>query len=213
MAKVDAPLLSFGSRGTIAKTQVYSSWRGIAYARRWVKPGNPQKAEQTKTRNAFSWASGLWKFAASGFKAPWDAYATGQKFVGRNAFIGQNTKALRDETAITDFVASPGALGGQAITSMVVTDGGAQTVHIVPTLPTPPSGWNPASVVGVAIKAANPQASVDYTSYTDDNSVTPFAVDIVVVAGDYVVFAWPTWTRPDGKIAYGPAISDTVTIA
>ena len=49
MAKVTAPLLSFGGLGTIGKVAVYSKWKGRPYVRQYVIPGNPKTAGQTLT--------------------------------------------------------------------------------------------------------------------------------------------------------------------
>jgi len=56
MPKTTAPLLSFDARGQIAHTQVYSSWRGRPYVRRYSVGTNPNTSDQQLTRNAFTWA-------------------------------------------------------------------------------------------------------------------------------------------------------------
>lgn len=50
MAKLKAPLLSFDARGKLADTIVFSSWKGIAVARQYVVPANPQTTLQLAQR-------------------------------------------------------------------------------------------------------------------------------------------------------------------
>src|SRR5690606_27546113 len=88
MGKTTAPLLSFDASGTLAKTVVYSRWRGISYARRHVIPANPRTIPQQFNRLAFATLREMWKVAPPAAQAPWDAFATGRPFTGMNAFIG-----------------------------------------------------------------------------------------------------------------------------
>jgi hypothetical protein len=50
MAKLKAPLLSFDARGKLADTLVFSSWKGIATARQYVVPANPNTTLQAAQR-------------------------------------------------------------------------------------------------------------------------------------------------------------------
>lgn len=50
MAKLKAPLLSFGASGAIAKTLVFFPWKGLDAVREYVVPSNPQTAAQTTQR-------------------------------------------------------------------------------------------------------------------------------------------------------------------
>ncbi|GAI68425.1 unnamed protein product [marine sediment metagenome] len=50
MAKLKAPLLSFGASGAIAKAVVYFPWKGLNVAREYVIPANPRTALQTTQR-------------------------------------------------------------------------------------------------------------------------------------------------------------------
>lgn len=56
MAKVKAPLFSFGARGQLGETLVYFPWKGIDVVRTYVIPANPQtagqQAQRTKLENA-----------------------------------------------------------------------------------------------------------------------------------------------------------------
>ena len=141
MAKTTGPLLSLDASGTIADTLTFSRWRGIGYARQRVIPANPQSAAQTLTRSAFKWTSDTYRSAPSLLREPWEAFAAGQPFVSRNAYMGQNTEVLRPVTVITSMIFSPGARGGIPPTSIVLTAGVDQlTVDF--TNPAAPTGWS-----------------------------------------------------------------------
>jgi len=212
MSKVTAPLLSFGASGSVAKTQVYSRWKGRAYVRRHVIPANPNSSEQQLTRNAFTWLSGVWKNSPALLTAPWDLYAQGQVLTGRNAFIGQNTAALRPEVLNTTMIFSPGAKGGPAPTSVsAAAAAGAINVTIVP--PTPPTGWSVTQCVAAAIRSQNPQSGVLFSVAANSDATDPYVVNITgLTAGQlYVVGGWVQYAKPDGSVAYSPSLNDTET--
>jgi len=50
LAKLNAPLFSFGASGSIAKALVYFPWKGLNVVRSWVSPANPQTAAQITQR-------------------------------------------------------------------------------------------------------------------------------------------------------------------
>lgn len=54
MAKLKAPLLSFGASGQIAKAIVYFNWKGLNVAREFVVPSNPKTTPQTTQRGYLS---------------------------------------------------------------------------------------------------------------------------------------------------------------
>ncbi len=54
MAKLKAPLLSFGASGAIAKAIVYFPWKGLNVAREYVIPANPKTTLQTTQRGYLS---------------------------------------------------------------------------------------------------------------------------------------------------------------
>ena len=61
MAKTQAPLLSLGARGQIAKTIVASTWKGIKTMRQYVVPANPRTTAQVAHRTLFGTNVALWK--------------------------------------------------------------------------------------------------------------------------------------------------------
>lgn len=213
MAKTTAPLLSFGAAGQIAKTQVYSTWRGIPYVRRHVTPANPRTTDQTSTRNTFAFLQNVFKFAGPLWTATWRAYASGQPFTDRNAFTKQNLSALRGAGDLNDMLASPGNLGGVPMASVV---GSGAAGHLVITATEPassPDGWTLTSVILAAILDQDAETGTDYATMEFEDSAAPYTHDFTPVdAGDYQIFAWAKWTRPDGKFAYSPSINAQRTV-
>lgn len=212
MAKTTAPLLSFGASGTIAKTAVFSTWRGVPYARRHVIPANPNSTGQQATRNVFKTMTEAWKVAGALAVAPWNAFATGRPFVGRNAFIGQNVEVLRAEADMTNFIGSPGARGGLPPNSIALTAGvGEITVDF--TNPTAPTGWAITDAIAIAFPDQDP-ADTFVGPYTEGNDgATPFN-QVVLTGLDTVlhqVRAWLVWSKPDGSVAYSASLADTET--
>ena len=213
MARTTAPLLSFDARGKIADTMVFANWRGVPYVRRFVIPGNPKTTAQVLTRDIFANLEMRWKQGGPLLRAVWDRFATGQKFVGRNAYIGQNIAVLRGDLLMTDYIGSPGAKGGLPPASLVLATVAAGTIEATITAPTPPTGWTLTSGIATALKDQTPELTVSDVVQEGEQLVLPG--DVVLAGLDtvaYVVQAWLKWAKPDGSIAYGVSISDTITV-
>lgn len=211
MAKTTAPLLSFDARGQIAKTQVYASWRGRSYVRRHVIPANPNTADQQLTRNAFTWLQSVYKFMPSLASAPWEAYVTGKPLTARNAYTKFNLPDLRSAVDLTTLVGSPGVLGGIPAATLTVT-GGVATVTVAATAPTDiPTGWTLDGLVAAVIADQDPQSGIDFTMQAAEDLTVAYSIPFTVVAGDYAGLGWLRWTRPDGRKAYSPSVTDIVT--
>ncbi len=213
MAKTTAPLLSFDAAGAIGKTQVYARWKGRSYARRYLVPSNPQSTEQSLTRNAFSFLQAVWKIAPPLVTAPWQLYVRGKVLTDRNAFTKFNLPTLRPATDLSVFAMSPGALGGLPPASMTPV-GTSGTITTAVVAPSPlPQGWTITSAVVAAIRAQDPHSGILYTTYAGEDTTSTYSVALTgLAAGDYEVFAWLKWMRPDGSIAYSPSIQGTVTV-
>lgn len=211
MALTTAPLLGFGASGAIGKTQVYASWKGRKYARRYVIPADPNTTAQQETRGVFTWGSNVWKLAPTLFQDPWNGYAKGKVMTGRNAWQGSAVKNLRTKTDLSDMVFSPGAAGGIAASAMTVTPG-ASSLTVAVTVPTPPTGWTLTEVVAAAILGQDPESGTDYTIVAGSDNSTPYSIDLTgLTAALYNVGVWPVWAKPDGSVAYGPSIVSTGT--
>lgn len=214
MAKVTAPLLSFGASGSIAKSMVFATWKGRAYARRHVTPSNPKTVAQVLTRDVFSNASSIWKLMPTLGVTPWDRFADGQVLTGRNAMMSSFVSQLRGETDLVKMVFSPGAKGGLPPVSMVLTPGvGTMLVDI--TEPALPTGWTIQAAVAGAILNADPSTMTLFETTYDEDVATPFAITLTGLTSAvlYQFGGWLRWTKPDGSTAYGPSLlaQDTPT--
>jgi hypothetical protein len=212
MSKITAPLLSFEAAGQIAKTQVYSRWRGISYVRRYVIPANPDTAEQQKTRSAFAWLQNVWRYAPAVFQEAWTTYSQGQPLTNRNAFGKFNISPLRDAADLSAFVMSPGAKSGPPAASIGLTPGsGSLTVAIG--APSLPSGWTIVEAIAAAIRDQDPNTGTFYTitAGVDTTSTYSIALTGLTASQLYWVGAWFKYMRPDGSFAYGPSIVDSDT--
>ncbi len=213
MAKPTAPLLSFGASGTLAKTMVYSRWKGRPYVRRHVIPANPKSTAQTSTRDAFSSANSIWKIAGPLLIAPWDRFATGQVLTGRNKFMGNYVLENRGLANLQSWNMSPGAKGGTPLVS-AVSAVALLVVTLTVVTPTPPAGWSVQSVVGAMIEDQDPETGILFETFEGDDAAAPF--DTIVLTGAntglHVWGAWIRWTKPDGSIAYSVATMGTETL-
>lgn len=214
MAVLTGPLLSFGASGQIAKTQVYSRWKGRPYARRLVIPANPRSTEQTKTRDTFSWLNAVWKVAPANFIAPWTQFAKGQVLTNRNAWLKKNLALLRDQTDLAGIILSPGAAGGLTVTPSLM--GGSGSITIGLTAPSPlPAGWTIVSGIGVAILDQDAQEDTDYTISAGSDVSDPYSIVLSGLdPGDYIAGGWFVYQRSAlaTDLAYGASIGATVTV-
>jgi len=212
MARVTGPLLSLGGSGAIAKTQVYSSWRGIPYARQYVKPANPNTLGQQSTRTIFSFLNSMWKLAPANIQAPWTANAKGKQFTDRNKFIGDNVKLMREETDIAELVLSPGANGGMVAGGLTPTPAAGQITAVL-TAPDLPAGWTIDNAVLAVTPDVDPTSAQPGAITVMTDAATPYSVIFTTLdAGDWLLSGWFVYTKADGKKAYGPALKAIVTV-
>lgn len=214
MAKLTGPLLSFGASGQIGKTLVTADWKGIKYARQYTVPANPQTTEQTITRDTFAMLQSLWLNSPTLFRAPWTANAVGRPYTDRNKLVAENMPVLRSELDLNNFIASPGALGGPPLTAVAAVAGGLSgEIDATATAPTPPTGWTLTSVTFVAIPDQDPADPFLGPMVAISDASSAYTADFtgLIAGADYQIAAWPVWTRPDAKLAYGPSLIDQAT--
>jgi hypothetical protein len=216
MARLTAPLLSFEGSGQIAKTQVYSKWKGIPYARRYTIPANPRSTGQVQTRTVFSWLNFVWRTAPGDFSAPWQAAVVGRPLIDRNLFIKQNLPLLRTAGTLEGMVMSPGARGG-IVSTITITPGAAQ-LTFAGADPTPlPAGWTVVALVGAAIKEQDPEADTAYEVFTVTDLSSPFSAVMsgLEASTDYAAAGWWVYQRSASltDLAYSAATADIVTTA
>lgn len=214
MAKLTGPLLSFGARGAIGSTLVASSWKGIPYARQYVKPANPQTEAQMRVRKTFALLREMWKVAPTQVLNTWNAFALGRPFTGMNKFVGENVRVLQDQLLMDDFIGSPGAAGGFSpltFTAVAGTDPGE--VDWTMTAPAPPAGWTlvSANVSGFMNQLPSDFFTGPYVAMTD--AVAPYAgtLEGLTAGQDAVISGWLIWQKPDGNLAYSVSTNVVTT--
>lgn len=213
MAKTTAPLLSLGASGTVGGVMTFGSWRGVGYVRQRVTPANPKSTAQVLTRDIFRNMGLRWKQGGPLMRAPWDRYAVGQKFVGRNAYMGDNLQVMRGEADMDLYIGSPGAKGGLPPTSLVLTTVASLGIEAVIVGPTPPTGWTLTSAIASCFIDQTPEATVADVIQEIEDASDPYSCDFTgLTATTYQVQAWLKWAKPDTSIAYGASISDTILV-
>jgi len=212
MAKTTAPLLSMGASGQIGETLVASKWKGRAYMRRYVTPSNPQTAEQTLTRNCFSFLQSVFKVAPPLFVEAWQAYAVGKVMTDRNAFTKFNLPVNRDQADLANFIFSPGALGGLPPASINPVAGN-DIITVGVTAPTTvPTGWTINGAIAACIRDQDPDTGVLFDITAGEDLTSTYSIVLSgLTANLYRVGAWLRWNRPDGQLAYSPAVLGTAT--
>jgi hypothetical protein len=211
MAKTVAPLLSFSAGGQIAKTQVYASWKGRPYVRRYVVPANPNSPAQQETRGAFKFLMNVWKFFPGSATGAWALYANGFRITDRNAFAKANISPLRLATDLTDFTMSPSAASGLIAADMAVVPS-ANTLTVALTPPVLPVGWTITSAFAAAIRDQDPQTGTLYGVVAGFDESAPYSIALagLVDGEDYVVGGWFQYTKPDGSFAYGRSLQEII---
>lgn len=206
MAKITAPLLAFGASGAIAKTQVYATWRGQQYARRWLIPANPRSTEQMKTRNTFTWLNDVWKVSPSDFRLAWTQACKGRALVDRNLWIKENLATLRGNADLTGIILSPGAGGGLS-GDLTVTPGAAQLTLDLAAPATLPPGWTISEAIFAIIADQDPATGTafDIQAATDASSTYQAVFTSLGSATDWWCGAWFKFQKSSlaTDLAYG----------
>jgi hypothetical protein len=213
MSRITAPLLSFGASGAIAKTQVYATWKGRPYVRRYAIPSNPNTTDQQETRNTFAWLNNVWKYMPSGAIGAWQAYGQNNRFTDRNGFIKRNLSDLRTQADLANFLFSPSANGGIAAAGIAATPG-AGSLTLTLTAPTLPSGWTIVKAIAACIRQQDPQSGALYVVTSAEDATSPYtglALTGLTSAQVYVYGGWFQFQKPDTSYAYGEALMGTGT--
>jgi hypothetical protein len=86
--------MSLGASGSVAKTIVFSHWKGRPYVRQHVTPANPRSAAQIGGRSMMSFLSKAWAhyLAGASKQASWAALAKATTISEFNAFTQLNRK-------------------------------------------------------------------------------------------------------------------------
>lgn len=215
MAKLNGPLLSFGATGQIGKAMVTGNWRGISYARQYVIPANPRTTAQQANRTRFALFREMWKLAPSDVRDAFDAFATGRKFLGFNAFVGENNRLCNGQTDLQAMLMSPGARGGLPPKGVIATTG-SNTGEVDVTVTPPdqlPDGWVIVGAYAAAVWDQNPVGIFGGPFVSGSETSAPYDITLTDLgaAESCVAFGWLVYEKPNGALAYSVSISDTAT--
>jgi hypothetical protein len=137
----------------------------------------------------------------------------GQKFVGRNAYLGKNIAATRGEVDMAAYIGSPGAKGGLPPVSLVLATAASLGIEATITAPAAPTDWTLTSGIATALVDQAPEDTVADVVQEGEQVALPGDVLFTgLLAVDYYVQAWLKWEKPDGSVAYGASISDTILV-
>jgi hypothetical protein len=110
-------------------------------------------------------------------------------------------------------VFSSGANGGIAAAALASAVA-AKVITITLTAPVLPDGWTIAQAVGIATLQQDPETYTDARTYEAVDATDAYAPAVTVPAdGTYVIGGWFKYTKSNGGIAYGPALSATAVVA
>ncbi len=89
MARLKGPLFSLDASGSLAKTIVYSQWKGRNYARLHVIPFNPNAPAQVNVRTAMTLLVAQWQAETQPNKDLWDVYGKTLELSGFNGYVSR----------------------------------------------------------------------------------------------------------------------------
>jgi hypothetical protein len=95
MATTKAPLFGLDASGSLAKSIVFSKWKGRTYVRRHAVPANPQSPLQVSMRAMFSFLTKYFKSLSAGDLAAWQLLATESQTTALNQFVKANQERHR----------------------------------------------------------------------------------------------------------------------
>lgn len=93
MARVKGPLFSLEASGSIAKTVVYSQWKGRNYVREHTIPYNPQTAPQVNVRTAMTLLVASWQGEAAPYQLEWETFGKQFNLSGFNSYVSRGMDA------------------------------------------------------------------------------------------------------------------------
>jgi len=213
MARLTAPLLSLGASGSIAKSLVFASWKGIPYARVHVIPANPNSANQQEVRGVFATLTAMWKRMPQLARDPFEYAVRGIPMTARNKHIQLNVAALQGQSDLNALVMGVSSGGAIPFATAPGVDGADGTITCTATPGVAPAGMTLSQAVGAACLDGDPSPVLTVTTTIGDKSSEPYTFVVTVATDDTYQFAcWPIYTRDsDGlKFAGAPIRSQVV---
>jgi len=109
MATTKAPLFGLSASGSLAKSIVFSTWRGRTYVRRHAIPSNPKSNLQVGMRSVFKFVTQDFKTLSQVVKDSWNSLAAPDNITQLNAQVRDaQQRARRNEGWRTGPNVSPG---------------------------------------------------------------------------------------------------------
>lgn len=215
MSKITGPLLSMRARGQIGDALVFSTWKGVKYARQKVVPSNPDTDDQRTIRRPFAYLNDIWRRLGAGAYQPWELGVVGRPLTARNLFIKANLSALQEAVTLNTITGSIGAKGGPSVASATfdpaVAPGGIQVVLTPGSLP---SGWEVSGGYAIALRQQDPHLALvsppGETELLEDSGDFSGQITGLVPGMNYWVTAWLIYERSENDFAASPAVGSVV---
>ena len=142
MARTVGPLMSLEASGQVAKTIVFSKWKGRPYVRQLVTPSNPNSVLQVSTRAMMKFLSQRWGIdLAPGDQSSWATLAKAANVSPFNEYVRDGLKRWTQFTGPS--WASPATGGGvdSTYTSLPAATGGVGQISLAWTINALQDGW------------------------------------------------------------------------
>lgn len=140
MVKVSGPLMSFDASGSLAKTAVFSKWKGRNYVRKLVIPTNPKSALQVSVRGMMRFLAQMWQGIGATPQGSWEFLADAAQVSPFNAYVGRNASRWREFQAPSQTY--PAAeTGTQPVATLDSVTGGPSYCDVVFTITTLNDVW------------------------------------------------------------------------
>ncbi len=150
MASTKAPLFGLDASGTIAKSIVFSKWRGRTYVRRHAVPSNPKSDLQVGMRAVFAFISSNWGSLSQAQKDAWNALAAIDNITQLNAMMRDaQTRARNNQGWRRGPSEAAGTTPGAPTLDSVTAGRGSVTVNWTPD-GLQPGEWTAAVYVDTA---------------------------------------------------------------
>ena len=180
MAKITAPFLSMSARGSVGKTLVAGSWKGVKYMRQHVVPANPQSVAQTAQRDIMAMCVAAWQsgFVTASIKAGWNylASVSGKAQSGFNAFVSPTAINQKAHPTAACYVSTVASTGATLAPVDPATTAPVQGHYIVRYGDTPDALTNTETIAVTAFAMGDlAAASGKFVSITDPNGVLVLA--------------------------------------
>lgn len=100
MATTKAPLFGLDASGALAKSIVFSKWKGRTYVRKFVVPANPKSGLQVGMRSSMRFITQDFTNLSSVQKAAWDNLASVTNITQLNAQVQDAQRRTRVNTGV-----------------------------------------------------------------------------------------------------------------